>query len=165
MIFGLHITKFSITFQRCAFSSHNPEPLSSPGRGFAPCLPPTVSRYHSASLSPLGCEVEPAPRSLDGSSLLCSQALGWSTETGNHGQGPVLRGAVLARGPRAVHPTTESSPLPTSSPGHPEGHVAVSSQAARAEGGRQPRACRVSAWAPRVEVEVWAGSQGVNVAP
>lgn len=46
----------------------------------------------------------------------------------------MLQGAVLARGPRAVRPghggpTTASSP-PTSSPGRPEGHAAVSSEAA-----------------------------------
>lgn len=46
----------------------------------------------------------------------------------------MLQGAVLARGPRAVRPghggpTTASSP-PTSSLGRPEGHAAVSSEAA-----------------------------------
>lgn len=51
VIFGVHVTKFSIKFQHCAFSLQNPEQLSSQSRGFIPCLPRTVLRYLPANLS------------------------------------------------------------------------------------------------------------------
>lgn len=51
VIFSLHITKFSIKFQRCTFSLENSWYLSSQSRWFRPCLPCTVPRYLSANLS------------------------------------------------------------------------------------------------------------------
>lgn len=49
-IFSLHITKFSIKFQQCAFSWQKPQHLSSQSREFRPCLPHMFPRYPPANL-------------------------------------------------------------------------------------------------------------------
>lgn len=59
VIFSLHISKFPIRFQRCAFSLQNSEHLSSHGRGFTPHL---LIEFQDIALQtwPLfGCEMSP----------------------------------------------------------------------------------------------------------
>lgn len=152
--FGLHITKFSITVQQCAFSLHTPSSyLPQAGDLHHICLP----QFHDTTLP--AC-----PHQAVRWTPVCPRRALWmvrapcaarpsagrqspgTTGRGRSSREPSWPGDLVLLVPGMEDPRLRADP--TSSPGCPEGHAAVSWETATCMSGL-----------------VWAQSRAVSVAP
>lgn len=153
VIFGLHITKFSIKFQQCAFSLHNPRPYLLRAADLHHVAPHS---FEIPPCQPVPIRLRGGPRARPRPARPSAGPQGpGSTDRGRCSKEPSWHGAlvpfVLGMGDPRLR---AAPPLP----------LQDAPRATRLSAPKRPRACPVSASAPRAEAVVWAGCQGVGVA-